>query len=98
MLIFKMIAKPAAAVALTVVAITCTVSTAQAQSAKRLTVAMAPTAPSPVQEAKPVHTSSPAMIAPRAKRVAATVAPAATSGNPDCFWCNRKVYISGLTF
>jgi hypothetical protein len=94
---FKMIAKPAA-VALAVVSMTCMVATAQAQSAKRLTVAMAPAAQWPVQEAKPVHTSSPAMIAPRAKRVAATVAPAATSGNPDCFWCNRKVYISGLTF
>ena len=91
---FKMIAKPAA-VALAVVSMTCMVATAQAQSAKRLTVAM--TTPSPVREAKPVRPSAPAMM-PRAKRVAATVAPATTSGNSDCFWCNRKVYISGLTF
>jgi hypothetical protein len=95
--IFTMIAKPAA-VALAIVSMACMVATAQAQSTKRLTVAMAPSAPSPVQEAKPVHTSAPAMIAPRAKRVAATVAPAATSRKPDCFWCNRQVYISGLTF
>ena len=92
--IFKMIAR-SAAVALTVASMTCVAATAQAQSAKRLAVAMA--TPSSALEAKPVHTSAPAMNVPRAKRVAATVAPA-TSRNPDCFWCNRKVYISGLTF
>jgi hypothetical protein len=96
--IFKMIAKPAA-VALAVVSMTCVVATAQAQPAKRLAVAMATAAPSPVQETKAVHASTLAMIVPRAKRVVTTVAPAATtSRNPDCFWCNRQVYISGLTF
>jgi hypothetical protein len=93
---FKMIAKPAA-VALTVVSMTLIAAAAQAQPVKRVVVAMAPTDQSLVQEAKPVQAAAPALIAPRAKRVAATVAPAAT-GNPDCFWCNRKVYISGLTF
>ena len=96
MSIFKMIAKPAA-VALTVFSMACMAATAQAQSGKRVVVAMAP-ADLPVQEAKPVHTPAPAMIAPRAKRVAAIVVPAAKTGNPDCFWCNRTVYISGLTY
>jgi hypothetical protein len=93
---FKMIAKPAA-VALTVVSMACTAATAQAQSGKRIVVAMAPADVSPVQEAKPVRAPAPAMIAPRAKRVASTVAPAAKSGTPDCFWCNRTVYITGLS-
>ena len=92
---FKMIAKPAA-VALTVVSMACMAATAQAQSGKRVVVAMAPADLSPVQEARPVH--APAMTAPRAKRVAAMVAPAAKNGTPDCFWCNRTVYISGLTY
>jgi hypothetical protein len=95
---FKMIAKPAA-VALTVVSMACMAATAQAQSGKRVVVAMAPSADlSPVQEAKPAQASGPAMTAPRAKRVAAMVAPAAKTGAPDCFWCNRTVYISGLTY
>jgi hypothetical protein len=94
---FKMIAKPAA-VALTVVSMACMAATAQAQSGKRVVVAMAPSADlSPVQEAKPVHAPAPP-TAPRAKRVAAMVAPAAKTGTPDCFWCNRTVYISGLTY
>jgi hypothetical protein len=93
---FKMIAKPAA-VALTVASMACMAATAQAQSGKRIVVAMAPTDVSPVQEAKPARGPAPAMMAPRAKRVAATVAPAAKSGTPDCFWCNRTVYITGLS-
>jgi len=92
---FKMIAGPAA-VALTVASMACMAPTAQAQSGKRVVVAMAPTDLSPVQEAKPVHKPA-AMTAPRAKRVAASVAPAAKSGTPDCFWCNRTVYITGLS-
>ena len=93
---FKMIAKPAA-VALTVASMACMAPTAQAQSVKRVVVAMAPADVSPVQEARPVQKPAPAMTAPRAKRVAATVAPAAKSGTPDCFWCNRTVYITGLS-
>jgi hypothetical protein len=92
---FKMIAKPAA-VALTVVAIACTAATAQAQSGKRIVVAMAPADVSPVQEAAPMRAPAPAMTAPRAKRVATAVAPAQT-GTPDCFWCNAKVIITGLS-
>jgi hypothetical protein len=92
---FKMIAKPTA-VALTVVSMACLAATAQAQSGKRIVVAMAPTDVSPVQEAKPVRTST--MTAPRAKRVASIAVSAAKGENPDCFWCNRVVYISGLNF
>ena len=92
---FKMIAKPAA-VALTVVSMACTVATAQAQSGKRIVVAMAPADVSPGQEAKPMRASAPAMTAPRAKRVAAVAVSAAKTD--DCFWCNRVVYISGLNF
>jgi len=94
---YKMIAKPTA-VALTVVSMACMAATAQAQSGKRIVVAMAPADVSPGQEAKPVRTSAPAMTAPRAKRVAAISVPAAKTDNPDCFWCNRVVYISGLSF
>jgi len=92
---FKMIAKPTA-VALTVVSMACMAATAQAQSGKRIVVAMAPADVSPVQEAKSVRTAAPAMAAPRAKRVAAISV--AKVENPDCFWCNRVVYISGLNF
>jgi hypothetical protein len=92
---FKMIAKPAA-VALTVASMACMAATAQAQSGKRVVIAMAPTDVSPVQEARPVQKPAPAMTAPRAKRLA-TIAPAAKSGTPDCFWCNRTVYITGLS-
>jgi hypothetical protein len=93
MSIFKMIAKPTA-VALTVVSMACMAGTAQAQSGKRLIVAMA--SADPVQDAKPALTPAPAMTAPSAKRVAAVVAPAKT-GTPDCFWCNRTVVITGLS-
>ena len=95
MSIFKMIAKPAA-VALTIVSMACMAATAQAQSGKRIVVAMAPADLSPVQEAKPAQTPAPAMTAPRAKRVAAAVAPAKT-GTPDCFWCSHTVIITGLS-
>jgi len=91
---FKMIAKPTA-VALTVVSMACMAATAHAQSGKRIVVAMAPADVSPAQEAKPVRTSTPAITAPRAKRVAAI---SVAKGEPDCFWCNRVVYISGLNF
>jgi hypothetical protein len=96
MSIFKMIAKPAA-VALTVVSMAGMAATAQAQS-KRVVVAMAPADLSPAPEAKPMQAHAPAMIAPRAKHVAATVVRTAKTENPDCFWCNRTVYISGVTF
>jgi hypothetical protein len=72
----------------------CSVATAQAQS-KRMVVAMAPTDQSVSQDAKPAQPASQAMSAPRAKRVAAAQA---RSASPDCFWCNRTVYISGVTF
>lgn len=91
---FKVIAK-LAAVALTVVSMGSIASTAQAQFEKRIVVAMAPADVSPV-EAKPKRAPAPAMSAPRAKSVA--VARVAKSENPDCFWCNRTVFISGLTF
>lgn len=90
---FKKIAMPAA-LALTVVSMS-GMTAAQAQSGKRLVVAMAPTDVSPAQEAKPVRAAAPAPVAPRAKRIA-VAAPKAEK--PDCFWCNRTVYISGLTF
>jgi hypothetical protein len=93
MSIFKTLAKPAA-VALTVASMACMAATAQAQSGKRIVVAMAP-ADQAVQEFAPVP--APARVAaPRARHVAAVVAP--KTANPDCFWCNRVVYISGLNF
>jgi 2-phospho-L-lactate guanylyltransferase (CobY/MobA/RfbA family) len=94
MSIFRM-AKPAA-VALTVLSMTSMAATAQAQSGKRVVVAMAPADLPLVQEAKPAPVR--AMTAPRAKHVASVVAAAAKSGIPDCFWCNRTVYVSGLSF
>jgi len=92
---FKMLAKPTA-VALAVIAMACTAATAQAQSGKRIVVAMAPADVSPVQDAKPVRAPATAMTAPRAKRVATAIAPAKT-GAPDCFWCTAKVTITGLS-
>jgi len=89
---FKKLAMPAA-LALTVVSMGMTA--VQAQSGKRIVVAMAPTDVSPADEAKPMRAAAPAVVAARAKRVA-VVAPKAEK--PDCFWCNRTVYISGLTF
>lgn len=94
---FKMVAKPAA-VALMVVSMASVAATAQAQSAKRFVVAMAPADLSPMEEARPALKPAPAVTAPRAKRVAAIVARAPKTVAPDCFWCNRTVYISGLTF
>jgi hypothetical protein len=89
---FKKIAMPAALV-LTVVSMG--PMTAQAQSGKRMVVAMAPADVSPSQDAKPARAAAPAMVAPR-KRVASVAAPKAEKA--DCFWCNRPVYISGLTY
>jgi hypothetical protein len=91
---FKMIAK-LAAVALTVASMSSMTATAQAQSEKRVVVAMAPTDVSPT-EAKPMRAPAPAMHAPRAKRVA--VAAVRAPKADDCFWCNRTVIISGLTY
>jgi hypothetical protein len=90
---FKKIAMPAA-LALTVVSMS-GMTAAQAQSGKRMVVAMAPTDIATTQEAKPARVAAPAMVAPRAKRVAVA---APKADKPDCFWCNRTVYISGLTF
>ncbi|WP_426425247.1 hypothetical protein [Bradyrhizobium genosp. A] len=89
---FKKIAMPAA-LALTVVSMS-GMTAVQAQSGKRMVVAMAPTDVSPADEAKPMR-AAPAVVTPRAKHVA-VAAPKAEK--PDCFWCNRTVYISGLTF
>jgi hypothetical protein len=88
---FKKIALPAA-LALTVVSMGS--MTAQAQSGKRIVVAMAPADVSPAQDAQRVRAAAPAVVAPRARRVAS----AAPAAKPDCFWCNRPVYISGLTY
>lgn len=90
---FKKIAMPTV-LALTIVSMS-GVTAVQAQSGKRIVVAMAPTDVSPADEAKPARAAAPAMVAPRAKRLA-VAAPKAEK--PDCFWCNRTVYISGLTF
>jgi hypothetical protein len=89
---FKEFAIPAAVV-LSVVSMG-SMNAAQAQSGKRIVVAMAPADLSPAQEAKPMRA---APVAPRARHVA-IAAPAARADKPDCFWCNRSVYISGLTF
>jgi hypothetical protein len=97
MSMFNMIAK-FAAITLTVAAMGCMTATAQAQSGKRLVVAMAPADVNTAQEAKPMRTPASAMGTPRAKRVATVVAPAVRAEKPDCFWCNRPVYISGLTY
>jgi hypothetical protein len=91
---FKEIAIPAAVV-LSVVSMG-SMNAAQAQSGKRIVVAMAPADLSPTQEAKPMR-AAPAAVTPRGRRVA-VAAPAARAEKPDCFWCNRSVYISGLTF
>jgi hypothetical protein len=97
MSILKMIAKPAAVV-LTVASMACMAATAEAQSTKRVVIAMAPADQSPMQEAaKPAQTHAAATVAPRAKHVA-MIARAPKSENSDCFWCNRTVYISGLTY
>jgi hypothetical protein len=92
--IFNMIAKPAM-VALTLVSIGCMGATAHAQSTKKIVVAMAPADVSVTTEAKPARRAQ-AATTPRAKRVA--VASAAKSEKPDCFWCNRTVIISGVTY
>jgi hypothetical protein len=95
MSIFNMIAKPAV-VALMLISIGCMGSTAQAQSTKKIVVAMAPADASVESAAKPARARVQAMATPRAKHVA--VASAAKTEKPDCFWCNRTVYISGLTY
>jgi len=87
---FKKIAMPAALV-LTVVSMG--PMTAQAQSGKRMVVAMAPADVSPSQDAKPARAAAPTVVR---KRVAVVAAPKAAK--EDCFWCNRPVYISGLTY
>jgi hypothetical protein len=88
---FKKIAMPAA-LALTVVSMG-SMTAAQAQSGKRMVVAMAPADVSPSQDAKPARAAAPAVVR---KRVAVVAAPKAEKA--DCFWCNRPVYISGLTY
>jgi hypothetical protein len=94
--ISTIIAKPAA-VALTLLAMGTMTTTVQAEPAKRMIVAMAPSDVSVGSEAAPVRSrSARAMTAPRAKRMA--FAPAAKADKPDCFWCNRTVYISGMTY
>ena len=91
------IAKPAV-VALTIASMACMAGAAQAQSGKRVVVAMAPSGD--VSEHQVTATQAPARtaVAPRAKHKGVTVARAAKTENPDCFWCNRTVYISGVTF
>lgn len=96
MSMFKVISK-SAMMALTAASICGLAGTAQAQTGKRIVVAMAPSDVSdvaPVRQAKPNRVAVPATI--RAKRVAAIVAPKAAK--EDCFWCNREVFISGLTY
>jgi hypothetical protein len=92
--IFNMIAKPAV-VALTLVSVGFAGATAHAQSTKKIVVAMAPADVSVESDAKPARHAH-AMTAPRAKRV--SVASAAKTEKPDCFWCNRTVIISGVTY
>jgi hypothetical protein len=94
MSIFNMIAKPAV-IALTLVSMGSMGATAHAQSTKKIVVAMAPADGSVESEAKPARRAQ-AMTAPRAKRV--SVASAAKTEKPDCFWCNRTVIISGVTY
>ena len=94
MSIFNMIAKPAV-VALTLVSIGCMGATAHAQSTKKIVVAMAPADVSITTDAKPARRAQVA-TAPHAKHV--TVASAAKTEKPDCFWCNRTVIISGVTY
>ncbi|WP_407158064.1 hypothetical protein [Bradyrhizobium sp. STM 3557] len=93
--IFKMVAKPAV-VAVTLISIACMGATAQAQSTKKIVVAMAPSDASVESTTRPARAHAQAMTTSRAKRVA--VASAAKSEKPDCFWCNRTVYISGVTY
>jgi len=93
--IFNMIAKPAV-VALTLVSIGCMGATAHAQSTKKIVVAMAPADASIESAAKPARARAQAMTTSRARHVA--VASAAKTEKPDCFWCNRTVYISGVTY
>jgi hypothetical protein len=92
--IFNMLAKPAV-VALTLVSIGSLGATAHAQPTKKIVVAMAPADGSVESDAKPARRAH-AMTAPRAKRV--SVASAAKIEKPDCFWCNRTVIISGVTY
>jgi hypothetical protein len=84
------------AVSLAAVSMACMAGVAQAQSGKPVVVAMAPADVSPVQQAKPMRTAVPAVIAPSRKHIVATAA--AKPAKSDCFWCNRTVYVSGMTF
>jgi hypothetical protein len=93
--IFNIIAKPAA-VALTLFAVGCMAATAQAQPAKRVVVAMAPSDVSVAAAPATPRMSARAASAPRAKHYAS--ASSAKTVKPDCFWCNRTVYISGMTY
>ena len=94
MSISNLVAKPAAIV-LTVVSMGFMAATAQAQTGKRMIVALAPT-----DAGTTVETSQPRapehMSAPRAKHVA--LARVAKTEGSDCFWCNRTVIISGVTY
>lgn len=96
---FKAVSK-VSAVLLTLAAMGGVATTAQAQSTKRIVVAMVPTDASAAPEQPAVRATAQAAATPRvlrAKRVA--LAPAAPKvEKADCFWCNRPVYISGLTF
>jgi hypothetical protein len=52
----------------------------------------------PVIQSAPVRRTRmvrPAVIAPAPAPVQVS---AVSSSNSDCFWCNRRVYISGLSF
>lgn len=91
---FNLIAKPAV-IALTLVSVGFMGAAAHAQSTKKIVVAMAPSDVSVGSEAKPARHAQ-AMTSPRVKRV--TVASAAKTEKPDCFWCNRTVIISGVTY
>jgi hypothetical protein len=94
MSISNLIAKPAAIV-LTVISMGCMVATAQAQTGKRMIVAMAPADVGTTPETNQVRVHE-RMSAPRAKHIA--LAPVAKTDKPDCFWCNRTVLISGVTY
>jgi hypothetical protein len=50
--------------------------------------AVAPQQSVPVRRARPAQVSA----APRPMQVSSA------ASSPDCFWCNRRVYISGLSF
>ena len=94
MSISKLIAKPAAIV-LTLVSMGCMTATAQAQTGKRIVVAMAPANVTASTETDQVQSRERARTQ-RARHVA--LARVAKTENSDCFWCNRTVFISGVTY